>query len=137
MKCWKVFSFANFFVISRLENLLNWDFQYVARLKDNFIIQDVCYIAHLWSFRCAWRRARAIARLIYRSLIWGWKTYSVINSFFSSCIHSIFIFSTILWLSTSLPWNYHKLFKKVTINTGFRKNITSYVIFWGTTEMVN
>ena len=36
-----VYSFARFFVILRLENLLNWTVLYTAGLKDIFIIWDL------------------------------------------------------------------------------------------------
>ena len=55
------FYFTNFFEITGLENLLNKDVvRYAARLKDSFIMEDMCYITRLWSFRHVQKRARAI-----------------------------------------------------------------------------
>ena len=57
------FYFTNFFKITGLENLLNKDVvRYAARLKDSFIMEDMCYITRLWSFRHVQKRARAITR---------------------------------------------------------------------------
>ena len=57
------FYFTNFFEITGLENLLNKDVvRYAARLKDSFIMEDMCYITRLWSFRHVQKRARAITR---------------------------------------------------------------------------
>ena len=58
--------FANLLVIRRLKNFLNWDLGYTARLKDVYVIPNVCWIKHLWSFRQvrAWDRTPHMPKTI-------------------------------------------------------------------------
>lgn len=111
---WKIFcNFSFFFVLLTLWNLSNQDVKYTPHIR------DMCYIAHLWSFRHKRRDAQAIACLLCWSLF-----QSQSNTFPKT--KTIFFIKPALRLvkisKKSLPyfvvWNllsYHKLANKKTI----------------------
>lgn len=96
-----IFSFVSFLVISRSENLLNWDVSYTARLKDIFIMKEVCYVVCHWRFKCVRRYAYAIACFICQRLdllkcAFLNKCFNYHHQWFCNCLFILAIFVTIL-----------------------------------------